>query len=237
MFLKEWAFPPHSLCAWTVWWSWIHKNAVKFYIPGIGNDMLWCCGHTVFENWFGGSISNWFILRLFSDASKTVEMLYLKVWLEYGKDGEWIRICIACLEMLIWHSQEEGESIWETSLRLDHRPAEIRTVCLGNKWKVWWRIITFHRIRMFQTYCNKEKTLKRFSKCVSIQSDPFQVPACYASVTKWGRGQARRGAQNPCVTHKIIACSQLSSRPLLRVAKQAYLLASSTFCTSASTLR
>ena len=69
-----------------------------------------------------------------------------------------LRICIACKETVIWHSQEESESLWETSERLDHRPAEIRTVCLVNKYKRWRIIVTLYTIRTFQASCNKQKT-------------------------------------------------------------------------------
>ena len=46
------------------------------------------------------------------------------------------------------------------------------------------------------------------------------------------RGWAPHGAQKPRVTHTIITCRQLSSRPLLHIVKRAYPLASSGFCTA-----
>jgi len=96
-FLKQTAFPPQSLYAWMVWWwhtvtlnTW-NCAEILFRLSCIGNDMVSCCGQFIQADWFGRSISSLFSMRLFNDAVKTVEILQLRIKLECGEDGEWIK--------------------------------------------------------------------------------------------------------------------------------------------------
>jgi len=54
-------------------------------------------------------------MRLFTDAVKTVAHLQLRVTLECSENGKWINNFYCLLEDLIWYSQEESESLWDTS--------------------------------------------------------------------------------------------------------------------------